>query len=460
MSSRCRSTAGIRLDARIVPECIEIEIVLIGDLKPNARNAKKHPERQIALLQENFEAFGFTTPLLVDEDNNIIAGHGRYLAAKRSGFEHLPVVRLSHLTPAKKRALAIADNKLAESEWDLDILSEELSFLFDDATIDLDFDPQIMGFETVEVDQIIGDDAEVERTDPADDFDLPDPQTPPVTSAGDIWNCGDHRLLCGDATKVESYAALMERDKAEMVFTDPPYNVPNAGHVTKRAGVREFAMAAGEMSGKEFTGLLSTVLSNLLAYMHAGSVGFFCMDWRHLSELWAAANSVFGPLKNLIIWVKSNAGMGSFYRSQHETISVYAAPGKPINNFGLGGKGRHRTNVWKYPGLNSFGRGRDETLAMHPTVKPTAMVMDALKDCSNRGGIVLDPFAGSGTTMIAAERTGRRASLMEIDPLYCDTIIRRWQAFTGKTARLAETDETFEEVKARRLQAGNEGVVS
>ena len=296
MISRC-VRPQIRLDARIVPECIEIEIVPIGDLKPNARNAKKHPERQIALLQENFEPFGFTTPLLVDEDNQIIAGHGRYLAAKRSGFEHLPVVRLSHLTSAKKRALAIADNKLAESEWDLDILSEELSFLFDDATIDLDFDPRIMGFETVEVDQIIGDDAEVERTDPADDFDLPDPQTPPVTSAGDIWNCGDHRLLCGDATKVESYAALMERDKAEMVFTDPPYNVPNAGHVTKRAGVREFAMAAGEMSGKEFTGLLSTVLSNLLAYMHAGSVGFFCMDWRHLSELWAAANSVFGPLE-------------------------------------------------------------------------------------------------------------------------------------------------------------------
>ena len=235
-----------------------------------------------------------------------------------------------------------------------------------------------------------------------------------------------------------------------MVFTDPPYNVANAGHVTKRDDVREFAMAAGEMSPQEFTSFLTIVFGHVLAWMNPGAVGFFCMDWRHLPELWAAAGPFFGPLKNLIIWVKSNAGLGSFYRSQHETISVYNAPGKPINNFGLGAKGRHRTNVWKYPGLSSFGRGRDETLAMHPTVKPTAMVVDAIKDCSNRGGIVLDPFAGSGTTMIAAERTKRRARLMEIDPLYCDTIVQRWQAFTGKTARLSETNETFEEVKARR----------
>ena len=208
----------IKLDARIMPECIDI--VAIDDLKPNSRNAKKHPERQIALLQENFGEFGFTTPLLVDEDNVIIAGHARYLA-KRSGFEHLPVIRLSHLSPAKKRALAIADNKLSDlGVFDLDILSEELSFLHD-AEVELGFDPRIIGFETVEIDQIVGDGAKPDRADKADDFDPADPRAAPVTRPGDLWVCGEHRLLCADATVVEGYFTLMERDKAEIVFTDP-----------------------------------------------------------------------------------------------------------------------------------------------------------------------------------------------------------------------------------------------
>jgi 16S rRNA G966 N2-methylase RsmD len=441
----------VRLDARIpIPECIEI--IPISNIQLNPRNTKKHPEKQIALLQENIEKFGFTNPLLVDEDNKLIAGHARHEAARRAGLELLPVIRVTHLTAAKKRALAIADNKIAElGEWNLDILSEELTFLFDDASVELEFDPRIIGFDTVEVDQIVEDgSSKKDRSDPADDFETPPLETPAVTATVDIWECGEHRLLCGDATDPENYAALMGRDRAEIVFTDPPYNVPNAGHVTKREDVREFAMAAGEMSSDEFTAFLLIVFGCIFTCMQAGAVGFFCMDWRHLSELWAAAHPVFGPMRNLIVWVKRNAGMGSFYRSQHEMICVYAAPGKPINNFGLGGKGRHRTNVWEYPGFNGFVRNRDEMLAMHPTVKPAAMVMDALKDCSNRGGIVLDPFAGSGTTMIAAERTGRRARLMEIDPLYCDTIVQRWQKFTGLTARLAETNETFDKVKARR----------
>ena len=209
-------------------------------------------------------------------------------------------------------------------------------------------------------------------------------------------------------------------------------------------------MAHGEMSPSQFTEFLSVVFTNLLARTADGAVGYFCMDWRHQLELQAAAHPIFGKLKNLIVWIKSNAGMGSFYRSQHELIYVYAAPGRPINNFGLGRKGRYRTNVWKYPGFNSFGRGRDEALAMHPTVKPVAMVVDALMDCSHLGGIVLDPFGGSGTTMIAAERTRRRARLIEIDPLYCDLIVQRWQTFSRKTARLANTNETFDEVKVRR----------
>jgi 16S rRNA G966 N2-methylase RsmD len=442
------TNAGLNLDARI--KATKIELVPIERLKPNPRNAKKHPDRQIALLQDNYEQFGVTQPIVVDEDDAIICGHARFEAARRANLPHLPVVRLAGLSAAQKRALAIADNKLAElGEWDLEVLSQELSFLFDPDT-ELSFDPRSIGFETVEVDQILLGEDETERADPGDEVPPLDPARVSVTKAGDVWICNQHRLVCGDATEKEPYAALMGTELAELVFTDPPYNVKNAGHVTGREGVREFAMAHGEMSSEQFTAFLATVFTNLLGRMVDGAVGYFCMDWRHLPELWAAASPIFGKLKNLVCWVKANAGMGSFYRSQHEMICVYTAPGKPINNFGLGGKGRHRTNVWKYPGLNSFSRDRDAVLAMHPTVKPVAMVADALMDCSNRGGIVLDPFGGSGTTMIAAERTGRVARLMEIDPLYCDVIVKRWQKIAGEKARLAETGEAYDEVKSRR----------
>ena len=269
---------------------------------------------------------------------------------------------------------------------------------------------------------------------------------------GDVWICGEHILLCGDARQEADYTLLMGRDRAQIVFADPPYNVPNAGHVTKRTGVREFEMARGEMSSDEFTEFLHTISSNMLNHMNGGAIAYLCMDWRHMREMLCAGGRVFGRPKNLIVWVKPNAGMGSFYRSQHELVFVYGAPGQHVNNFGLGGGGRHRSNVWNYPGLTSFGPDRDETLALHPTVKPVAMVKDALKDCSHRGDIVLDPFGGSGTTMIAAEATGRCARLIEIDPLYCDTIIERWQNFTGKTARHSETNLTYDERKTRALR--------
>jgi DNA modification methylase len=251
------------------------------------------------------------------------------------------------------------------------------------------------------------------------------------------------------------YRALLAAEPVTIVFIDPPFNVPNAGHITDREGVREFPMAHGETSSEKFTGFLSAALTHIRESMTGGALIYICMDWRHLDELSAAARPLFGAMRDLIVWVKKNAGMGSFYRSQHELIAIYATPGKVTNNFGLGAKGRHRTNVWKYAGLNSFRRGRDETLAMNPTVKPVAMVVDALRDCSKRGDIVLDAFGGSGTTMIAAEKTGRHARLIEMDPLYCDVIVKRWQEFAGHTARLAETGETFEEVKARRAAGRN-----
>ena len=331
-------------------------------------------------------------------------------------------------------------------------MAAEFEFLT--TTADFDFDARITGFETVEIDQIL--EVSEHETDPGDEVEAPDPEATPVSQPGYVWMCDQHILVCGDARLEADYAVLMGRDRAQIVFTDAPYNVPNSGHVTKRAGVREFEMARGEMSNVEFTEFLQTVSTNMMNHMDSGAVAYLCMDWRHMSEMLQAGGSVFGPLKNLIVWVKPNAGMGSFYRSQHELVFVFCAPGKHVNNFGLGGGGRHRSNVWNYPGLASFGRDRDETLALHPTVKPVAMVKDALKDCSHRGDIVLDPFGGSGTTMIAAEATGRRARLIEIDPLYCDTIVERWQHYTGKTAYLAETNQTFDDLKARRLRGPDE----
>lgn len=438
----------INLDARIKVECVEI--VDLDAIHLKERNARRHSESQVGRLAEAIEEFGFNVPIAIDERGQILAGEARYLAAKKLGLPHLPVVRLKHLSAAQKRAFAIADNRLGElAEWDFEILSEELSFLFS-ADEQITFDARIAGFDTPEADQImLGQSDALEKPDPAD-RKIPLPEDVSVTAAGDIWICGKHKLCCGDATRAETYEALLAGESVNIVFIDPPFNVPNAGHVTDRAGVREFAMARGEMSSEQFSSFLFSALSCIRKTMTEGAVIYICMDWRHLDELSAAARPLFGAMKNLIVWVKTNAGMGSRYRSQHELVAFYATPGKITNNFGLGGKGRYRTNVWTYAGLNSFGRDRDETLAMHPTVKPCAMVVDALRDCSKRSDIVLDAFGGSGTTMIAAEKTGRKARLIEIDPLYCDVIVKRWQEFAGNTARLAETNETFDEVKARR----------
>jgi DNA modification methylase len=430
-----------------------LEYIRLDELKPNPRGVKKHPERQIALIAETMTQFGCTQALAIDKNNVIVLGNGRYEAARRAKLEYVPAIRLLHLSSIQKRALAIADNKLSEiGEWDNSILAEELQFLCD-PVLDLSFDMQILGFETVEIDNIL-EAAKPRNNSASPDDTLPDIPQYAVSARGDIWIMEGHRLLCGDARNANDYRSLMGNDVADIVFTDPPYNVPNAGHVTSRRNVREFAMAAGEMSYAEYSGFLRECFSAIAKHIRPGAVVFPCMDWRHLSELRNACDPIFGPPRNMIVWVKSNAGMGTFYRSQHEFIVPYVLPGaRPINNFGLGGKGRYRTNVWQYPGANAFGHKRDEELAMHPTVKPVALVADALKDCSNRRDIVLDPFGGSGTTMIAAERTGRSARLIEYDALYCDVIVQRWQSATGKEAHIAETNETFDQVKARRISA-------
>ena len=350
----------------------------------------------------------------------------------------------------------IADNRLAEcAGWDRELLALELQGL---AEIDLDFDLEVTGFETAEIDLLIGPEAESEESDPADEAPRLYPEAPTVSRPGDLWEIGPHRLLCGNALDAAAYDRLLGARKARMVFIDPPYNVPIEGHVSglgrKQHGA--FAMACGEMSEAEFTTFLEKALGHHAAHSIDGALHFVCMDWRHMGELLAAGRSLYREYKNCCVWVKTNAGMGSLYRSQHELVFVFKVGTAPhVNNVALGRHGRTRTNVWRYAGVTSFGPGRDEALAMHPTVKPLRMVGDAILDATRRGDRVLDGFAGSGTTLLAAERTGRVGCGLEIDPRYVDVALRRLEEHTELEAVHAESGRTLAEVAAAR--AASEG---
>ncbi len=422
-------------------------------LRPRATNPRTHSKQQIRQIANSIERFGFTNPVLVDRTGGIVAGHGRIEAAKLLGIETVPTIRLEDLTEAEIRAYVIADNKLAENAgWDRELLAIEFQGLLE---LDLDFDVTITGFETPEIDILIGELHATEEADPADE--APEPEDgPPVTRAGDIWYIGKHRLICGDATDPEVYARLLDGAEAQMIFTDPPYNVPIEGHVSGLGKVkhREFAMASGEMSEAEFTAFLANVVRNQASHSAEGAIHFVCMDWRHLGEVLAAGKSAYSVLKNLCVWAKTNGGMGSLYRSQHELVFVFkAGTGPHINNVELGRHGRYRTNIWSYAGINSFGKDRDAELALHPTVKPVKLVADAILDCSKRRGIVLDPLAGSGTTLIAAEKTGRRGYGIELDPRYCDVIVRRMAGALKVEAIHVASGKPFAEIERERAAA-------
>lgn len=405
----------------------------VADLKPWDRNARTHSKKQVRQIADSIKLFGFTNPILVDRDNTILAGHGRVAAAKLLGMMTVPCLRIEHMTPEEKRAYVIADNKLAlNAGWDEDLLAQELEELH---ALDLSFDVSITGFSIAEADSLIAETAPEDDDDPKDDA-LPDSAETRVMP-GDVWELGPHRLICGDARDPEVVRILMNGKRARMVFTDPPYNVPIDGHVgnSGKTKHREFAMAFGEMTEPEFTEFLETTLRNMADHSVDGAIHFVCMDWRHFGELKAAGDAVYSKLKNLIVWVKDNGGMGSFYRSRHELILAFkVASGPHINTFELGQHGRYRTNVWEYKGVNTVRPGRMDELALHPTVKPVQMIADAIRDVSGRGDIVLDLFGGSGSTLIAAQKTGRRARLCEIDPVYCDRIIARWEAYANDEA--------------------------
>lgn len=425
---------------------LQIEYRPIGDLKPRSRNARAHSKKQIQLIAQSMKQFGFNNPIIIDENDVIIAGHARLEAAKLNGDTTVPTILVSSMTEDEKRAYVIADNQLAQlAGWDFTILREEMQFLLD---ADLDFDIEIIGFEAAEIDSW----SQSSVREPEEPVELPGGE-PVVSEPGDLWIIGNHRLLCGNALEAESYTRLMAGDKAQMVFTDPPYNVPIAGNVSglgrKKHG--EFLMASGEMSRPEFSAFLGKAFAGMAEVSVDGAIHFICMDWKHIGEILEAGGAVYWELKNLCVWAKTNAGMGAFYRSKHELVLVWKiGTARHINNFGLGEKGRHRTNVWSYEGANTFRKGRSEDLADHPTVKPVQMVHDAILDCSKPGGIVLDAFAGVGTTLVAAHRAKRRGYGIELDPAYVDCALRRLQKETGEEPYL-HTGESLAEVAARRL---------
>ncbi len=428
---------------------LKVAYLPIDQIRPSARNARTHSKKQIHKIASSLRTFGFVQPILIDDDAEVIAGHGRLEAARQLGLKQVPTICLSHMSDAEKRAYRIADNRLAElAGWDEDILRIEFVEL-EAADIDL---PELTGFETAEIEIIQdGPPAKAPKTDPADE--VPDVAGVSVSRLGDVWSLGNHRIICDDARDPMTYERLLGGEKARVVFTDPPFNVKVDGHVggLGRVKHREFAMASGEMNRPEFVAFLKTVFERMAESVMDGAILFTCIDWAHLGEMLEAGYAVFDELKNIVCWAKTNGGMGSFYRSQHELIPVWKKGKAPhVNNIELGAHGRYRTNVWTYAGANTFRRGRMEDLASHPTVKPCALVMDALKDCSKPGGLVLDPFGGSGTTLIAAEKTRRHAYLIELDPAYVDLTIRRWEKLTGREAVHAETGKTFAETAAER----------
>jgi DNA modification methylase len=412
-----------------------IEMIAVEALKPWAKNARAHSKKQIRQIAESIRTFGFTNPVLIDDRNRILAGHGRVEAARLRGMDRVPCVRLETMTVEQKRAYVLADNKLAlNAGWDEEVLAEELKTLLE---IDLDFSVEVTGFSISEIDSLVDNLIPEEPGNPDDDV-VPDIDTGSSRCrSGDIWQLGAHRLICGDALDPDAVRLLMAGEKARMVFTDPPYNVPIDGHVGGSGAIkhREFAMASGEMSSPEFTTFLARAFRNLVDYSTDGSIHFICMDWRHMAEMLTAGNDAYSQLKNLITWVKDNGGMGTFYRSRHELIFAFKNGTAPhINTFELGQHGRYRTNVWQYKGVNTLKAGRMDELALHPTVKPVQMIADAIKDVSGRGEIVLDLFGGSGSTLIAAHKVGRKAYLCELDPLYCNRIIRRWETYAKDEA--------------------------
>jgi DNA modification methylase len=422
----------------------------LDDLRPNPKNARTHSKRKIESLAKAMGVVGFIGVIVVDEAGMILAGHARHAAAKLLGLKSVPTICVTGLSDELVRAFALADNKFSErAGWNREILAEELGEL-SVLLPSVEFDISLTGFEAGEIDVLLTDIGE-EKPEPEDR--LPPTAGPAVTRRGELWTLRKHWILCGDAREGSDYYRLMKGELAAMVFADPPYNV-RVADIQGRGRVHhnEFPFASGEMSDPAYGLFLTTCFGSAARVTREGGIHFVCMDWRHIDILMGAGREVYKDMLNLIVWCKTNSGQGSFYRSQHELIAVYRVGAAPHqNNIELGKHGRNRSNVWTYPGVNSFGAGRDDALATHPTPKPVALVADAMRDCTSKGDAILDPFLGSGTTVMAAEKIGRRCFGIEYEPAFVDVAIRRWQAYSKADAILEGDGRTFDEIAAERL---------
>lgn len=431
-----------------------IEMLSPHGLRPAERNARTHSKKQIREIAASMARFGVINPIIADGRGRIVAGHARSEAAKLLGLKQIPVIRVSHLNETELRAYTLADNKIAsKAGWNRELLAVELTEL-QIALPEINLDVGITGFEPGEIDSIMSDFAD-DQNNPADQ--IPDVDNNVIVARkGDLFGLAGHRLLVGDARDEDAYRQLMQGEMAQMAFLDPPYNVKIDGHVGGRGRIkhREFPCASGELTSKQFVNFLQETLGLCVRHTIDGAISFVCMDWRHIGELLQAGAHVYDELKNVCVWAKTTPGQGSFYRSQHELVFVYKhGQARHLNTFELGQHGRTRSNVWSYPGVNKFRANRMDELRMHPTVKPIALIADAMKDCSSRGSIVLDTFAGSGSTIVAAEQIGRRAFCIEIDRRYVDVAVRRWQRVTGRDAVLEGTGQTFDELLVARTRA-------
>ena len=456
IDDKLKNTTNVSKIANSNKENSIITIMDASEIIPYDRNPRIISKTAIDKVAKSIKEFGFLNPIIIDKNNIIIAGHTRLKACQKLGITRVPVIKAEYLTPAQVKAYRIADNKTAqEASWDKELLAIEIGELksFDD---DDKIDITLTGFDLKELETLNNLRLSKELIEGEDDDNsIPeiDEDAETITKPGDIWLLGKHKLLCGNSVNYNEVEKLMGNEVADMVFTDPPYNVKINDVVgSGKIQHQNFTMASGEMSEKEFTIFLKDVFTNYYATSKDGTIFYVCMDWKHIFEILTAGREAFTEFKQLCIWNKDNAGMGSFYRSKHELIFVFKKGTVPnTNNFDLGEYGRWRSNVWDYPAINSFaGReivvnedgkkmsGTSKELEMHPTVKPLKMVIDAILDCSNEGELITDFFLGSGTTLIAAEKTNRRCYGIEISPHYCDVIVKRWEELTGEKAKLLE----------------------
>lgn len=433
---------------------LSFEFVHPDKLKPYPHTAHRHPKEQIAQLRASIRAHGVVGAIITDEDGEIINGEAVWRAAKAEGKVSIPVIRRHDLSEAQKRALRIGLNKHAQNaEWDLDQLRVEMQGIL---AANIDFDPGEIGMSSGEIDKLFI----AKDSDPADDA-IPSLASRAVSREGDIWILLSHRVGCGDCRDLVFLRRVVGDRLVDCCVTDPPYNQRIAGGATTGRGKThhsEFAMASGEMSAQDFGRFLKSALDGFVKVSRDGAVHYVCMDHQHVEILLSAGEEVYGRRLNICVWSKSNAGMGGLYRNQHELVCVFTVgEASYFNAVQLGKHGRNRTNVWTYPSVNTFGGSRRRDLELHPTVKPVALVADAIMDVTRRGELVLDGFLGSGTCLLACERTGRLCRGVEIDPLYVDLALERWSERTGVEPVLESTGQTFAQVRAERLarETGN-----